>query len=497
MRTGISILRQLVFGGATLCAMFWTVTGFAASTLAPLTTFGVGSDQVADGWRAPFEVLPGDSAGSDSISPGLYNYLGNALDNTTVNAGNLERGLAYNPVTGHLILVSRNNGSVPGIRILDGTTGVDLGQLDQGTGIVTGGNFATNMIGIADDGAIYVANLSTNLTSSPYKVYRWANESATPTVAFSGNPGSLLSGARIGDTFDVIGSGANTRLVAGYAANPSVAGNNSFALFSTSDGSSFAGTGISIPTTPPEAGDFRLGITFTDSDSVIGKQGTFARLVDVNGSSGTLNVSFDTDGQTLRAMDYAVVAGKPLLAIMECSAAQDALGRARLFIYDMTDPTLPLVDRKLQEGSNLPILNPVTGPNQYQNINGTGQVKFGPINGNVATIYAMSTNNGVQAFTFTLDTAVTNSGDYNGNGVVDAADYILWRDTLGQAASPAGSGADGDGDGTIGTGDYDYWRARFGNTAGSGLGAGQVPEPTSISLLVIMMMGMAARRGQR
>lgn len=497
MRSRIPNLRQSVTGAAAIVTAFWAVTGFAASTLGPLTSFGVGADQVADGWRAPFEVLTGDAAGSDSISPGLYNYLGNALDNTDVNAGNLERGLAFNPVTGHVLLVSRNNGSVPGIRILDGTTGVDLGQLDQGTGIVTGGNFATNMIGIGDDGAIYVANLSTNLTSSPYKVYRWANESATPTVAFSGNPGSLLSGARIGDTFDVIGSGANTRLVAGYAANPSVAGNNSFALFSTSDGLNYTGASVAIPTTPPDAGDFRLGITFTDSDSVIGKQGTFARLVDVNGSTGTLNVSFDTDGQTLRAMDYAVVAGKPLLAIMECSAAQDAAGRARLFIYDMTDPTLPLVDRKLQEGSNLPNLNPVTGPNQYPNINGTGQVKFGPINGNVATIYAMSTNNGIEAFTFTLDTTVTNTGDYNGNGEVDAADYILWRDTLGQAATPAGSGADGDGDGTIGTGDYDYWRARFGNAAGSGLGAGQVPEPTSAALLAIVMLGMIAKRGRR
>lgn len=497
MRRGVFCWWRSIFGAVALYCAFGAVSGFAASTLAPLTTFGIGGDQNADGWRAPFEVLTGDATGSDSISPGLYNYLGNGLDNTTVNAGNLERGLAYNPVTGHVILVSRNNSSVPGIRVLDGATGVDLGQLNQGSGIVTGGNFATNMVGVGNDGAIYVANLSTNTTSSPYKIYRWANESATPTVAFSGNPGGLLSGARIGDTFDVIGSGANTRLVAGYAATPSVAGNNSFALFSTSDGSNFTGSSISIPTTPPDAGDFRLGITFTDNDSVIGKQGTFARLVDVSGSTGTLNVSFDTDGQTLRAMDYAVVAGKPLLAIMECSAAQDALGRARLFIYDMTNPTLPLVDRKLQEGSNLPILNPGTGPNQYQNINGTGQVKFGSINGNVATIYAMSTNNGIEAFTFTLDTAVTNSGDYNGNGVVDAADYILWRETLGQAASLAGSGADGDGDGTIGPGDYSYWQARFGNTAGSGLGTAQVPEPTSIALVALMLMGMVAHRGRR
>src|SRR6185436_16897714 len=105
--------------------------------------------------------------------------------------------------------------------------------------------------------------------------------------------------------------------------------------------------------------------------------------------------------------------------------------------------------RKIGEASTLPILNPVTGPNQYPNGNGTGQVKFGAINANVATIYAMSTNNGIEAFQLTLDLVVANTGDYNGNGVVDTADYVVWRDTVGQTVTP-NSGADGDGDGTIG-----------------------------------------------
>ena len=40
------------------------------------------------------------------------------------------------------------------------------------------------------------------------------------------------------------------------------------------------------------------------------------------------------------------------------------------------------------------------------------------------------------------------SGDYNGNGIVDAADYTAWRDTLGQTV-PNGNGADGDGNGFV------------------------------------------------
>jgi hypothetical protein len=52
-------------------------------------------------------------------------------------------------------------------------------------------------------------------------------------------------------------------------------------------------------------------------------------------------------------------------------------------------------------------------------------------------------------------------GDYNENGVVDAADYVLWRDTLGKSV-PASYGADGDGDGIIDTDDYGVWKAHFG-----------------------------------
>ena len=56
-------------------------------------------------------------------------------------------------------------------------------------------------------------------------------------------------------------------------------------------------------------------------------------------------------------------------------------------------------------------------------------------------------------------------GDYNQNGVVDSADYVVWRKTLGTIGVPAYSSADGDGDGTIDQDDYGVWRAHFGMTA--------------------------------
>lgn len=54
-------------------------------------------------------------------------------------------------------------------------------------------------------------------------------------------------------------------------------------------------------------------------------------------------------------------------------------------------------------------------------------------------------------------------GDYNQDGIVDAADYTVWRDALGDSV-PAYSGADGDGDGFIGQNDYDVWKGQFGET---------------------------------
>lgn len=69
-------------------------------------------------------------------------------------------------------------------------------------------------------------------------------------------------------------------------------------------------------------------------------------------------------------------------------------------------------------------------------------------------------------------------GDYNGNGAVDAADYVVWRNTLGQSGS--GLAADGNGNQMIDSGDYNFWRAGFGQTNGSGGGlTAAVPEPAA------------------
>jgi hypothetical protein len=90
------------------------------------------------------------------------------------------------------------------------------------------------------------------------------------------------------------------------------------------------------------------------------------------------------------------------------------------------------------------------------------------------------------------------TGDYNGNHIVDAADYTVWRDSLGLTVA-VGSGADGDGSTIIDTADYTLWKNQFGSAtpgAGSGTSAA-VPEPSAIFLAlfgVFSVIGLGPKR---
>jgi hypothetical protein len=90
----------------------------------------------------------------------------------------------------------------------------------------------------------------------------------------------------------------------------------------------------------------------------------------------------------------------------------------------------------------------------------------------------------------TLPTSVGVSGDYNANGIVDAADYVLWRNGGPLQNEVATIG-------TVTADDYAAWRARFGNTAGSGSGmltAATVPDPATMSSWLLLLPIIATAR---
>jgi hypothetical protein len=82
------------------------------------------------------------------------------------------------------------------------------------------------------------------------------------------------------------------------------------------------------------------------------------------------------------------------------------------------------------------------------------------------------------------------AGDFNRDGVVDTADYVVWRDTAGSFGYFA---ADANGDNSVNEADYAVWRANFGRTSGAGAGqlAG-VPEPSVVAMLLLAFVGAAA-----
>src|SRR4051794_40739063 len=74
------------------------------------------------------------------------------------------------------------------------------------------------------------------------------------------------------------------------------------------------------------------------------------------------------------------------------------------------------------------------------------------------------------------------AGDYNDDGVVDAIDYTVWRNHLGQSMTLPNDATPG----TVTQADYDVWRANFRNQSGSGAGATvTVPEPAAMVLLLL------------
>lgn len=90
------------------------------------------------------------------------------------------------------------------------------------------------------------------------------------------------------------------------------------------------------------------------------------------------------------------------------------------------------------------------------------------------------------------------AGDYNGDGTVNLADYVIWRDVLG-ATINNGSGADGDGNGVIDAGDYNVWKMNFGESLPQSVATNaQVPEPSALAaLLVISICFIACCRQPR
>lgn len=295
-----------------------------------------------------------------SLAPGSRPYL-------TVASLPNERGMAYNPVS-HRVLVATRNG--PHVYALDAETGADLHELDM-TG-VSAGTYPLLMIGAAEDGAVFAGNLTTAGATTAFRLYRWENDHSEtePTLVFSGDP-APGSNQRWGDTLDVTGSGASTRVVIG-----SRSGNHAV-VFTTSDGVSFAPSVVAVA--DAAGGSWGLGLAFGEANTFWGKSnGLPLRQVgfDVGAGTGSTLLSYTAPDIPLAVAPIGVSTRFDLLAGIHIASP------VHLRLYELPSAsTAPA----FVASANFPTDNDNTQA-------GTGAVDFGE-----DRVYALCSNNGLMA----------------------------------------------------------------------------------------------------
>jgi hypothetical protein len=93
-------------------------------------------------------------------------------------------------------------------------------------------------------------------------------------------------------------------------------------------------------------------------------------------------------------------------------------------------------------------------------------------------------------------------GDFNRDNTIDAADYPLWRRSIGELV-PACSGPDANCNGAVDNNDYQIWRSNFGRSLGSGasqfieqidIQSPAVPESTALTLAILGISVLLACR---
>jgi hypothetical protein len=71
------------------------------------------------------------------------------------------------------------------------------------------------------------------------------------------------------------------------------------------------------------------------------------------------------------------------------------------------------------------------------------------------------------------------SGDFNNDGLVDAADYVVWREGVVVASTPA---------------NYNIWRQNFGRVVGGTGTSAAIPEPSAFSFAMLAAIVLATQR---
>ncbi|MFH0992665.1 MAG: T9SS type A sorting domain-containing protein, partial [bacterium] len=286
--------------------------------------------------------------------------------------GSTERGFAYGNVgvNDRIYVVSRNAGTF--VRILNVATGADVDTLLVGG--ISGGTFAINDIEVSSDGIIFACNLTTGTGASPFKVYKWASETASPVNVISYATGTL----RLGDKFTVVGSTADNS-IAIYAA---AATKDTIVKFTTTDnGATFTPTIIKL------------------SDGVTGNTPSVAPL-----ATGSAGFYLKSNGQSAKEYQsngtYVATVPGTVLATGSNAIRYVAKGNSKfllVFQYGGGNENMRIVD--VSAGTANAVTYAITETlGKNSNANGTGDVAFKNNGDGTYDLLVLSTNNGIGSY---------------------------------------------------------------------------------------------------
>ncbi|HAI82046.1 MAG TPA: hypothetical protein DCL43_00120 [Chitinophagaceae bacterium] len=311
-------------------------------------------------------------------------------DFTWLNTGtgnNNATSLAYNPATDKLLVSIRNDR----VFIINPATGAEEGTLNT-TGVGTEG-FKYNKIRVTSDGVIYAISLATGAGNC--KIYRWANQNATPTLC-----AEFAVTERCGDAFGLSGTGNNTVIYASGAGTTSNAFN--IYILNTVNGTNFFLESKVTMTSAPTANQqwanrvVEPSGTGVNGDIWIKGGGFNARRISVgpNNSGTRTGTVVETiedgvgNGQAslgYGGMKYMEMDGRKYLTF---AGGNNANANSRMKCLDITTAGTP---------TNYG-LDSISDPTIYlTNGNATGDVAYKNNGDNTFTVFSLFTNNGFMA----------------------------------------------------------------------------------------------------
>jgi hypothetical protein len=331
------------------------------------------------------------------------------------------RGVTYSATADKLYIISRTPS--PGIVQINPADGTDFAAHVAFVAPVSGGTFTANMIDVDDDATaqvIYFSNLTVNVTSTAFKIYRMTDPAnvAGVTEAFNGTINTIGTNPRLGDTLAVTGSGTGTEIYAGT--NIFGATNASLVIFTTTDGLTFTHTGQKF-FSAESAARARLGLSVegTGANAIIwgNTSGQLPVLISATADSLTpasfLGDPSNAAPNNLTTIGVKTIGGTTYVGLGIGNPATSNVASAPLNIanvdrhalYTATGADLTLVDR------TAPVTNLTADTNDdptfiYPNGDGTGSVTFDTTRNRVVFL---STNQTIGSYTI----PATNVSDWN------------------------------------------------------------------------------------